>query len=853
MDVERLQNIFKVLGNESRLRILQLLLEKSYCGEELARMMNLTSATISHHMKKLDETGIIFSKKEQYYTNYYVNEDILSNILQADIFYSQTRRDDERAREAVDRYVKYQQKIIKDFFDQQGNLRSIPSQRKKRKVILQKIAESFEPGRQYSEMEVNLILAGFHEDFCTLRREMVGYQLMRRKDGYYRRVNNEMNKKREEFNLKDLLEVMMAEISRLKPEEKVREIAKYHRIQNSPGIDQAINQMANQLLAAGISTSVECFKSDDYTYYQDYLTPGGWVARKGQLRLVETGQILADHLIDPIQLLQRSCSTEGVERLEVFVVEDIEELLAEKPDLTGKILLTDQNVHKIKDLVHDPCNARGIIFDGLRKVIGRDLSEMKTARQYTSFWWREDDTPTFGFVITPEMGRQIRQQIQQGDKVVVDCEVEAEFIDNPLKVLRARIPGKSAENLLMVAHICHPYSSVNDNASGAAAGVEVLLFLQELIQKNILPQPERGIELILVPEYSGTFAFLDRYLANSKYLAGINLDMVGEDQAICGSILQIISPPLSMIGLTGDLIYYILKQVMAEHNFRLSKVPFMGGSDHAILSDPAVGIPCAMLNQEPDKFYHTDQDTIDKLDPVILKDVTLGTAVYLYYLANAHLSEIEEILDIYLQGFAEMVKDQIAEVMKRSAKDDLPNNVLAYCNRWVVRVSDRYVRVMEYFKKFIQPEELTYFQRVSTEWQRRCQEERSQLMKEMNEALRKLIKVKPDLSTSGPRILNQMDRELSNMIPKRKYWGFSSLNAGRFHLGRDNLQEVWRLIEAEGDVTVLAQFWVDGKRNLFEIMELVEMETGVRDAELLRDYFRLLKEIGSIEMHEKKV
>ncbi|WP_202800557.1 hypothetical protein, partial [Limnohabitans sp. Rim47] len=113
--------------------------------------------------------------------------------------------------------------------------------------------------------------------------------------------------------------------------------------------------------------------------------------------------------------------------------------------------------------------ARGIIFDGMRPVPGRNLEEMKDARQYTSFWWSGDEKRTFGFVISPALGKRLRDQIRAGKQVKVECEVEAQFLDQPLKVLHARIPGKTDENLLMVAHICHPYPSVNDNASGAGA------------------------------------------------------------------------------------------------------------------------------------------------------------------------------------------------------------------------------------------------------------------------------------------------------------------------------------------------------------------------------------------------
>lgn len=429
----------------------------------------------------------------------------------------------------------------------------------------------------------------------------------------------------------------------LHPEEKVAQIAQHHRIQNSPGMDDAVLEMAAVLREAGIATQIEEFQSDDRTFYQGYITPGGWMAEGGQLRLHGTGEVLADFAVGPIQLIQRSCSTAGTELLEVYVADDLEEIMRVKPDLTGKILLTKRDIHMVKDLVHDRFGARGILFDGIRPTIGRDEGERNHARQYTSFWWHLDDEPTFGFVLSPHLGLRLREMVQAGQQVLVECEVKTRFFRNSLKVLHAEIPGKRDEAVLLVAHICHPYPGVNDNASGAGAGVETMLFLQRLLREQILDIPERGIELILVPEYSGTFAFLDRHLTTKRYSAGINLDMVGEDQETCGSSLIVEAPPQITPGAVRDVLFEILQDVTAEHHFRLQRSPFNGGSDHTILSDPLVGIPCPMIIQWPDRFYHSDLDTYDKLDPIILRDVTLATAIYLYHLAAV---EDEELLAI---------------------------------------------------------------------------------------------------------------------------------------------------------------------------------------------------------------
>ena len=75
--------------------------------------------------------------------------------------------------------------------------------------------------------------------------------------------------------------------------------------------------------------------------------------------------------------------------------------------------------------------------------------------------------------------------------------------------MEAWIPGETQEEVLMTAHLCHPRSSVNDNASGAASAIEAMGVLQSLIDEGVLEKPRRTIRLLLIPEFTGTYAYLE--------------------------------------------------------------------------------------------------------------------------------------------------------------------------------------------------------------------------------------------------------------------------------------------------------------------------------------------------------
>ena len=67
-----------------------------------------------------------------------------------------------------------------------GCIARVPAKRKVRAAVLLEVVRLFEPGRVYSEPEVNDVLLGVHEDFAYLRRELVNYRYLEREDGRYR-------------------------------------------------------------------------------------------------------------------------------------------------------------------------------------------------------------------------------------------------------------------------------------------------------------------------------------------------------------------------------------------------------------------------------------------------------------------------------------------------------------------------------------------------------------------------------------------------------------------------------------------------------------------------------------------
>ena len=176
MDQSRLDHLsllFKALADPARLRILGRLAERPHAGHELADELALTPPTISHHMRKLLDAGLVHAASEAQSRIYSLRTDALRDLARA------SSPDDQQGAATEN------DALIRAFFDG-PRLRHLPAARKKRVLVLRRLLEQFEPDRDYPEREVNDLLRLVHDDVATLRRELVDYGFMVRDRGIYR-------------------------------------------------------------------------------------------------------------------------------------------------------------------------------------------------------------------------------------------------------------------------------------------------------------------------------------------------------------------------------------------------------------------------------------------------------------------------------------------------------------------------------------------------------------------------------------------------------------------------------------------------------------------------------------------
>jgi len=180
---EELLEFFKALSDANRLKILGLLATQPQTVEHLAASLNLGASTVSHHLSRLSDAGLVSAVADGYYSVYSLHTDKLEEMSR------RLLKRENLVKLAEDADIEaYDRKVIRDFMTPDGRFKTIPSQEKKMLAVVRHILQSFEIDRRYTEKEVNEIIKQYNEDFASIRRYFIEYRFMTRENGIYWRI-----------------------------------------------------------------------------------------------------------------------------------------------------------------------------------------------------------------------------------------------------------------------------------------------------------------------------------------------------------------------------------------------------------------------------------------------------------------------------------------------------------------------------------------------------------------------------------------------------------------------------------------------------------------------------------------
>lgn len=458
----------------------------------------------------------------------------------------------------------------------------------------------------------------------------------------------------------EIKKLVKEELSGERAKSYVQQISRFHRIQASPMFHEAAEYVKTTLLQIGFKDAeILQFSSDGSRKYWTYISPVGWEVKSAELKLVEPEErLLVQYSEIPTSLHIHSKSTpkKGVIAELVDVGVGTKSNHYKGKDVKGKFVLATGRANLVHRKAVYKYGAAGVITDTMTYEAKnvRESVDIPDAHSYQAIWptGKDLEKVTFGFSISKRQGNHLRDLLKEGKKVKLHAKVDAKLFPSKLDIVTATIQGssKKSEEVFLISHLCHPRTSANDNASGSGLLLEIARTIQTSINSGKITRPKRTIRFLWVPETYGTIALLySRPDLISKLVAGINLDMVGEDQEICKSILVLDKTPDSLPSYLNDFVFNLIERSMKEFDpvtlfgsastFRFTENAHTGGSDHTEFVDSTIKVPCVMLLQWPDLFYHSSMDTIDKVSSNSLKRVGWIATVAILTLANAEVDD----------------------------------------------------------------------------------------------------------------------------------------------------------------------------------------------------------------------
>ena len=501
------------------------------------------------------------------------------------------------------------------------------------------------------------------------------------------------------MDLKKTVKIFEKEFSSKSALEHVYEISRYHRIQGSQGLIDAGNYIFKQVKGYGLSVKKVTFMFNGVSEFFGFTVPLGWDIRDAWLKVVKPHEKLISTFKEvPTMVVAHSPGTRGeVFEGEVVYVGSWKSGIFRKVNVEGKFVLVSERPYNVF-VEAAKAGAKGII------VFKRDSPEPNAVPYFGLFLTRKETrkfSKTIALSVSERVANEMISAIERGRNVVVQAFVDAEHRVKQGFSIVADVEGEREEYVGFIAHYCHPSPGANDNASGSATLIEMARTIKTIYDRGELNRGELGFRFIWVPEYTGTLAILAKepsVVSEVSFL--INLDMVGESQWKVGSVFNIIKSPLVLPYFGNELAEYIADIVFRrEQTFssstrtpkvRYASTEYSVGSDHDVFCFARK--PSIMLNQWPDRYYHTHMDTPDKVDPEMLKmsgimALTLGYTVSL----KTPPQTIVEIIHSYLmrdyyEKLATILSHKEANVLRNIFSKYYLNYALSslesICKRW---------------------------------------------------------------------------------------------------------------------------------------------------------------------------
>ncbi len=468
----------------------------------------------------------------------------------------------------------------------------------------------------------------------------------------------------------------------------------YWRVAGNPGFNASIDRIRDRLVAAGYSP--EPAGAPAHIRVEEFPNASrGWDYRVGTVEFDDgSAPPLLSRDRDRVSLAINSFST-PTGGLVAPVVDIGRGNAKDHESLRGMVVLGDAPLNDLWQEAVKGAGAAGVISTDIARYIRPGDPALMSEDQKDVLQWGsvpyDPAAKAFGFKSSWRAAKRMRERLKRGP-VRVRVTVDSSFYDGPNRSLIAEIPGRSRpeERIVLVAHVQEP--GANDDGSGCATLYEMARTLVAAINAGELTRPERTLTFMWVDEVRGSRQWITSHRADARRVQYMfAMDMTGEDTGKTGGTFLIEkqadpsavwsrpSDPHTEWGdggvdekslkgsLLNDLHLAVCLRRARDVKWTVRTNPYEGGSDHTAFA--SAGIPSLLNWHFTDRYYHSNQDRVDKVSAAEMKNVGTAVATTTWLLASATEADATGVLDMLREAAIrrlELEHKQGAEIVGRA-------------------------------------------------------------------------------------------------------------------------------------------------------------------------------------------
>jgi aminopeptidase YwaD len=677
-----------------------------------------------------------------------------------------------------------------------------------------------------------------------------------------------------------------AEINGLIAKDTVTELARFHRVQASTGFSSAAEFIAAKAKEYGLEqVKIEHLAADGEKTYHTLKSTPGWEARSATLwEIAPHKSKIADVEEMQVALADYSQSADVTAAL-VDVGNGTAASDYEGKEVKGKIVLAGGNVAAAHKMACEERGATGVLSYQQNQVTGWSGDYVDNVRWGHLSPYSANNR--FAFMISLRRAREFKDRLARGEQLLLQAKVKAESKPGHYDVVTAVIRGTDAadEEIVFSCHLCHQKPGANDNASGAAAILEVARALNGLINRGEIDRPRRSIRFIWPPEINGTLAYFAEHPDIVRRMkAAVHCDMVGGNFAITKSALHLTHTPASLpsaVNVVGDIFteYAIAGSLKgatgadftdalvsaegSKDSLVADITPFEMGSDHDVYQEGSFRIPTIYLRDWPDVFIHTNNDKPENIDATKMKRSAFIAGASGYFLARAGAREASRLADeVFIRAMAQLPKDRARAASLEATGGEIAleesRNIIA---RSLERDAETLGSTLAFAPndKNLETRVEGLVEQLSGAWLLLTGQ-----ITEQKKGNRVIFTIEPkeqarDAKDKGkPKNAKEAARPRAigfdyNRVPARRVKGPMNVYYYDYvaaHASGDDLRIVERInAKPKGDILLYEILnLVDGKRSIQAIRDYLTAAYGAIAVEEVGDYLRLLEKIGVVKI-----